>query len=171
MNATRLLQYLDYYLKPLVEGDGGVFSIAADPQEALEMLAGNAPKRWRLALVFDGYNQPNEPDDDAEVFADALLKLFIQLPASAANAPKSELHQTQGDGTPPMLDRIEAVRLWVSRLRLNVPGVDCRQFRFYGSGWEAETKSGKALNRTHFLDFRINLALDVAAEDVVITPS
>jgi hypothetical protein len=171
MNATTLLQHLEDYLKPLViDEDSGVFSIAADPAEALEMLAANSPKRWRLALIFAGYEGIEQNDGD-DSFAHALLKLYVQLPASSANQPANELHRTQAGGTPPMLDRIEKVRLWLSRLRLNVDGVDCRQFRFQGSEWETETRSGKALNRTHRLDFEVALALDVAATDVVWPPA
>lgn len=166
MNATTLLQHLEDYLTPLMLAEEkGVLSVAADPEEALEMLAGNAPTRWRLVLIFAGY-QPIGQDDGDDSFADALLKLYVQLPASAANAPTNELHRTQVGGNPPMLDRIEKAGLWLRRLRLNVDGVDCRQFRFQGSEWETETRSGKAINRTHRLDFQVTVALDVAAEEV-----
>lgn len=167
MNATTLLQHLEDYLSPLLQAEEkAVLSIAADPEEALEMLAGDAPKRWRVALVFAGYEGIQQDDGGGNPYGDAVLKFYVQLPASFANPPNHELHRTRSDDTPPMLDRIEKVRLWMCRLRLNLEGVDCRQFRFSGSDWETETKSGKALQRTHRLDFKITLALDVAAEDV-----
>lgn len=163
MNAVTLLQHVEDYLAPLVEEeDKGIFSIAADPEEALEMLAGNAPTRWRLVLIFAGYD-PIQQDDGDDSFADAVLKLYAQLPASFGSRPTGELHRTQPGGTPPMLERIEKVSFWLRALRLDVRGLDCRQFRFQGSEWEAETKSGKALTRTHRLDFRVTVALDVPA--------
>lgn len=167
MTATTLLQQLDDYLQPLIEAeDKGVFSIAADPQEALESLAGNAPTRWRCVLIFGGYDGIGQEDGD-DSFADARLSLYVQLPVSFGNRPTSELHRTQPGGTPAMLERIEKVCLWLRQLRLRAPGIDCRQFRFQSSDWETETQSGKAITRTHRLDFKVAIALDVPARDVV----
>lgn len=160
MKATLLLTTLEDYLKPLMlEEDSGVFSVAADAQEALEMLAGNAPTRWRLVLVWGGYT-PTDTDDSGEDFPDTELQFFVQLPARMDNRPSDELHRTSPQGVPPMLDRIELVLLWLRRVRLDIPGVDCRQLRFAGCGWETETKGGRPLTRTHRMDFKVTTALD-----------
>lgn len=168
MKATLLLTTLESYLQPLVDEEGGVFSIAAEPQEALEMLAGNAPKRWRLVLVWGGYTTI-DPDDGADGFADNALKLYLQMPGSMSNKPAGELHR-DSETAPAMVARIELVILWIRRLRLNLPGVDCRQIRFAGGEWEIETKSGKPLHRTHRCDFLVTTELDEAAEPFLFPP-
>jgi hypothetical protein len=166
LKSTDLLAAIDGYLRPYVIAEAGKFAIAADPDSALEMLSGDAPKRWRCVLVFDGYQgiQSNESYDG---FVDAKIAVYVQLPGGLTNKPTSELFKPTL-ASPAMLSRIELVILLLRRLALRGYGIaDCRGLRFQGSQWVA-SHHGAAMLHTHRLDFLISICLDDAAADVVV---
>jgi hypothetical protein len=160
MKAHALLQTLDLYLSKLVEAEAGEFAIHSDPESALESLSGQAPSKWRVAMVWSGYQGINQ-DSDTDTAQDSTLKLYLQFPESMEAQPTKELFRKSKRNVPAMLERIEKVILWMRMLRIETEEFDnTRGFRFQGSDWEAETKSGHRVQRTHRIDFKGTTMLD-----------
>lgn len=152
LTPDAMMTSLQRALEPLVAEAGGVLAVAADPEDALGMLA-VAPLRWRLVLVFAGHG--DHPEARAGV-ATAKLACIVQR---AKGLPVNNgADATDARGTlPGLLALVSTVSQWVRAVSFPADcNVDVAGFAQTGSN--ALVLDNPA-TRQHQIDFAITLAL------------
>mgnify|MGYP001012758005 CR=1 FL=1 len=165
MNAVRLMTTLEAQLRPVFALHKGITSIAAEPQEALELLGKQAPERWGVCLVWQGYG--GTPDADLPEAQTNKLSVFVRVPIGLMLEPGDAIWKATPGGAASVLELVEFVCLAVRRIKFSNEDVDSRGFLLTKSDWWRK-EEGKTL-RIHELQFELVTILDAAADDVNVT--
>lgn len=164
MNAFRLLRALQDNLSAEMAPDG-LLTVAAEATEAIEALGKQAPDKWGVALVWQGYNGPE--DGESPDWQNNRFSAFVRVPVGLPAIPGNALHREITGGHDSVLERVEWVSLAVRRLRFTNADIEPRAPRLVRSTWYRK-EDGHTI-RVHELEFELVTALDVAVEDAVLT--
>ena len=165
MNAARFLRGLEDHLRPVITAEKGLVSIAAEPQEALELLGKQAPERWGICLVWQGYGGPS--DDDFNEGQVNKLSVFVRVPVGLMMGPGNAVHRGTPGGAASVLELVEFVNVALRRIVFDNEDIEARRLRLVKSEWYRK-EDGKTL-RIHELQFELVTILDAAAADVNVT--
>lgn len=142
----------------------GKLTVAVDPTEAVAQLEKQAPDKWGVALVWQGYGGP-EDRDHPEAQGNK-LSAFVRVPVGLPAIPGNTIHREIPGGHDSVLERIEWVNVSLRRLRFNSTEIEPRPLRLVRSGWYR--KEDGTTTRVHELEYEIVTVLDEAAETVVL---
>lgn len=168
MNATRILTALEGYLKPLAAPEG-VVSLASDPASAITALEAQAPGRFGLCLVWNGWN--GQSDKDLPNWQEHSLSVFVRVPEGMSVIPGAALTTPQGRLNMSVLEVIEWARLAIMRLVMvdrdaTVQSIDPRGFLLQSSEWWRKEDGTPTF--VHELKWSLHAALDVPAATATV---
>jgi hypothetical protein len=153
-----ILQAIEDAMRAWVESNHGVMSVAHDPAEALDLLASQVPKNWRLIIGVD--NEDSAEEYPARTGASHTEFFFtIQTGTTLQANASDQVHRERGPGIPSIMEIAEAVRSHVRGLRFNHPAMDCQiGFSWKGSAWVSLKEDGKPsrfARQHHFIQLHL----------------
>lgn len=173
MQIATILAALEDYLRPIVEADAGVLSVSETETDALEMLAGNAPDKWRVVLSCDGETAPEEFGRAGHVLGRVLV--YLQQPKGLENPQRKSLHRARTGKQTPFLARLHWLIRKLRAVQFDHDEIDAQQALNY-RGWEWIKVDGFAAFRAARAQFEIlfvhdDPASELPTPDPVLTPS
>lgn len=132
MTLDLILQAIEDYLTPLVEAQEGVVDVAETADDAVQMLAGNAPKKWRLILTATGDTPADDPSGRAGYVVGG-FSAIVQAPLGMAAKPGKSLHRTHG-GKASFLARLNFVIRKLRGVAFDDDEIDCERGLIF-DGW------------------------------------
>lgn len=155
MDSALFLEALENGLRPKVVAAGGRLEVATDPDHVLEILAGEAPKAWRVILNWAGEEAVDETTSPGIVYWS--LASTIQAAKGLSVSPGSDAHRTKGNGRDPLMTLKNHVSRWIRGFSGAHPDLHCDGFRYVSGAWlVVENLPTRQITLTH----RCILALD-----------
>lgn len=133
MKIAAIIASLEDYLKPLVTAEGGIISVVETAEDAMEMLAGTAPEKWRLVLSTDGEKAPEDDGRAGHVVSEIVA--YVQAPKGMETKPGRSLHRRSTNNGKPFLDRLNWVIRKLRAVTFDNDEIDEQQALNY-RGWE-----------------------------------
>jgi hypothetical protein len=155
MDSAAFLTALEDGLRPQVEAAGGRLEVATDPDHVLEILAGEAPKSWRVILNWAGDEAVDETTSPGIVYWS--LAATIQAARGLAVNPGADAHRVKANGRDPLMTLKSKVSRWIRGFSGDHQDLHCDGFRYVSGAWlVVENLPTRQITLTH----RCILALD-----------
>jgi hypothetical protein len=171
MTIDLILQSLEDWLRPLVEGQGGIVDVAETADDALQMLSGNAPTKWRVILTATGDTLADDPTA-ASGYVVGGLSAIVQAPLGLSAKPGKTLHRTTS-GNASFLARLNFVIRKLRAVAFDDDEIDCeRNLMFRDWAWlreGAETRGWRAAEVRFDLYYVLDDPAGDGSEDPPIT--
>lgn len=168
MTIDLILQALEDHLRPLVEGQGGIVDIAETADDALQMLAGNAPTKWRVILTATGDAPADDPSGRSGYVVGG-FSAIVQAPLGMVAKPGKTLHRTHGT-TASFLARLNFVIRKLRAVVFDAGEIDCeRNLMFDGWRWLRDGEENRAW-RAAEIQFQLYYVLDDPSGDGSANP-
>lgn len=132
MTITAILTALEDYLRPLVLAEKGILSVAETAEDAMELLSGDAPTRWRVVLSTDGEKAPENDGRAGHVIND--ITVYVQAPKDLDVDPGKGIHRNAAANSPAFLARLGWVIRKLRAVRFDDDEIDEQQNLNY-RGW------------------------------------
>ena len=163
MTIDVILQALEDHLRPLVEGQGGLVDIAETADDALQMLAGNAPLKWRVILTATGDTLADDPNARSGYVAGG-FSAIVQAPLGMAAKPGKSLHRTTSGGGS-FLARLNFIIRKLRAVAFDDDEIDCeRNLMFERWQWLRDGEEQRTW-RAAEAQFQLYYVLDDPASD------
>lgn len=160
MTSASILAAVEDALKPLIEADKGMVSVAETEEDALQMLS-EGPERWSVILCLDG-DKPAE-DWDYGGWVSGRLVAYVQAPKGTEINRGRSINRESVRGTPAFFTRLHWIIRKIRGLSLIATDIDVRGFEYLG--WDWLRYDGQAAFRTAKASFDLHFAHDDPATD------